>query len=89
MTIEKDRIYSIDTDNVQGEAVIQAKLQGDVEDLVLKVYKGSSLIYYSVSTGMDLNFQFSTNLTDTNSVKFTLNKDVVISFIIYNSPDFK
>ena len=89
VTIEKDRIYSIDTDNVQGEAVIQAKLQGDVEDLVLKVYKGSSLIYYSVSTGMDLNFQFSTNLTDTNSVKFTLNKDVVISFIIYNSPDFK
>ena len=89
VTIEKDRIYSIDTDNVQGEAIVQAKLQGDVEDLVLKVYKGSSLIYYSVSTGMDLNFQFSTNLTDTNSVKFTLNKDVVISFIIYNSPDFK
>ena len=51
VAIEKDRLYSIDTDNVEGEAIVQAKLQGDVEDFVLKVYKGSCLVYYSVSTG--------------------------------------
>ena len=89
VAIEKDRLYSIDTDNVEGEAIVQAKLQGDVEDFVLKVYKGSCLVYYSVSTGADLTLQFATDLTDIGAVRFVANKEVVISFIIYNSPDFQ
>ena len=88
VAIEKDRIYSIDTDNVEGNAIIQAKLQGDVEDFVLKVYKGASLVYYTVATGADLTLQFATDLTDTCAVRFTANKEVVISFTIYNSCDF-